>query len=155
MHHSIILILLGILVGASIPLQAAANAKLGQSLGQPLWSAAIALSISALVAFCAIAMTRSPRPPLDTAFQVPAWCWLGGLSGAAFVISGIYLLPKIGAAQFLVATVVGQLILAVVIDHNGWLGVATKPIELNRLIGLALVLVGTALVVSTQPQRSI
>lgn len=134
-----------ILVGATIPLQAAANAKLGESLSQPLWAAFIAFAISGLAVLSVLFLLRAPIPSYGLVSNVPAWSWFGGLGGAIFIASGVYFVPRIGAANFLVATVAGQLVLAAAMDHRGWLGVPMTTIDTKRAIGIAMVLLGAYL----------
>ena len=45
------------------------------------------------------------------------------------------------------ATIAGQLALAVVIDHFGWLGVARSPITASKVLGITLLALGTWFVV--------
>lgn len=134
-----------ICVGSLIALQAAANAKLGQSLAQPLWSALIALTVSATTILIILIGARAPAPTFAAISTAPLWSWFGGLAGATFVTAGILFVPKIGAANFLVATITGQLILAALIDHNGWLGVSTNSLDLKRAAGIGLVLLGAVI----------
>jgi transporter family-2 protein len=42
--------------------------------------------------------------------------------------------------------IIGQLITGVVIDHFGWLGVVTRPIDLTRAIGVLALVVGGYLI---------
>lgn len=139
------LIGLSILVGATIPLQAAANAKLGQTLAQPLWSAFVALALSATSVLVVLVATRAPFPGPPVSGAVPAWSWFGGLAGAVFIATGVYFVPRIGAANFLVATIAGQLVLAALLDHQGWLGLQSVSFDLKRAGGLILVLAGAVI----------
>ena len=52
----------------------------------------------------------------------------GGLIGALYVGSIVWTVRALGAGGLTAATIAGQLALAVVIDHFGWLGVARSPI---------------------------
>jgi len=137
-----VLLAMSVLVGATIPLQAAANAKLGETLSQPLWAAFIAFAVSGLAVLTALLMLRIPVPTSGFVSSAPAWSWFGGIGGAIFISSGVYFVPRIGAANFLVATVAGQLVLAAALDHRGWLGVPVTTIDTKRAIGVAMVLLG-------------
>jgi transporter family-2 protein len=53
----------------------------------------------------------------------------------------------IGAGAVAAATVTGQLVASVIIDRLGILGLEQTPLSASRLIGVALLLVGTYLVV--------
>jgi transporter family-2 protein len=54
--------------------------------------------------------------------------------------------PRIGLASALTLGVAAQLVVAVALDHFGWMGLAAKPIDLSKIAGLALVAVGVVLV---------
>lgn len=46
----------------------------------------------------------------------PWWSYLGGLVGIGFVISGVIFTPKLGGTGWLVASVLGQVIMSQVLD---------------------------------------
>ena len=70
----------------------------------------------------------------------------GGLIGATVVIVGIQAIPSIGAANFSVAIIAGQLFGALLLDHFGWLGLPEHSISAPRLLGAAFLLLGVWLV---------
>jgi bacterial/archaeal transporter family-2 protein len=45
------------------------------------------------------------------------------------------------------ATIAGQLAMAVIVDHFGWLGVARQPVTIARVAGIVLLAAGVFLVV--------
>jgi transporter family-2 protein len=53
----------------------------------------------------------------------------------------------LGAGGLTAATIAGQLAVAMVVDHYGWLGVERSPITVVKLAGLALLAAGTYLVI--------
>jgi transporter family-2 protein len=71
----------------------------------------------------------------------------GGLIGALYVGSIVWTVRALGAGGLTAATIGGQLALAVVIDHYGWLGVARSPITVSKVLGIALLALGTWFVV--------
>ena len=42
--------------------------------------------------------------------------------GAVLIVTTIFLTPRMGTALTLASVTVGQLLMAIVLDHNGWLG---------------------------------
>jgi transporter family-2 protein len=72
---------------------------------------------------------------------------LGGALGAAYVFSALALVSQIGAGGVAAATVTGQLTTSVVLDRIGFLGLEQTPLTLSRVLGVALLLAGTYLVV--------
>ena len=89
---------------------------------------------------------RDPIPSVAVAGRVPWWAFSGGLFGAIFIALAIVLIPKLGAATFIVLLVTGQMLASVTIDHFGWLGLPEHPIDLARLFGTALVIGGCVLI---------
>jgi transporter family-2 protein len=75
------------------------------------------------------------------------YLYLGGALGVIILASTIFLVPKIGAAETFTAIIVGQLAVAVVVDHFGLMSVPIVEVTLVRVAGIALVAVGAYLVV--------
>jgi len=74
------------------------------------------------------------------------YLYLGGVLGVIIVALPIFLVPRIGAAVTLTAIVVGQLTLAMIVDHYGLLSVPKINISYLRIVGIALVALGAYLV---------
>ena len=72
--------------------------------------------------------------------------WLGGVAGVAYITAALVLTPKLGAASFIVCVIAGQMLVSLLIDHFGLMGLAAKPVGLGRLAGVGLILVGMLVV---------
>jgi transporter family-2 protein len=72
----------------------------------------------------------------------------GGLAGALYVGSIVFTVRALGAGGLTALTIAGQLGVAMVIDHFGWLGVERSPITAAKIAGVALLALGTWLVIS-------
>ncbi|WP_109512718.1 DMT family transporter [Pseudomonas ovata] len=134
------------MAGAVIPFQAASNAAVGRALGHPLWAALTSLTLSTIVIIALLLVLRISAPDINRALQGSWWFWIGGVLGAFYVGSAAALIPKLGAAGFLVLVVAGQILVSVIIDHFGWMGLTEKPLSLPRLAGIVLILGGVLLV---------
>lgn len=137
---------LALIAGAVVPLQAASNAALGRELGHPLWAALTSLLVSTVVLIAVIAVLRIPQPSIAEALRGPWWLWIGGLSGVVYVAMATFLTPRLGASNFILFVMVGQVIAAMIIDHFGLLGLAEKPANLTRMAGVLIVLFGLVMV---------
>jgi bacterial/archaeal transporter family-2 protein len=85
---------------------------------------------------------------LSGAAELPWYYTLGGGAvGAAFVIVAIITVPTLGAGGVTAATLAGQLAASLVIDRLGILGLAEREITVGRVAGVAILLLGTYLVV--------
>jgi transporter family-2 protein len=56
-------------------------------------------------------------------------------------------IPRVGASATIILIVAGQLAIGVLIDHFGVFNTLVRPLDLLRVAGLALVLLGAWLVV--------
>ncbi len=72
----------------------------------------------------------------------PWWMYGGGILGTFIVAVSMVVLPKLGASWALLLIVLGQLLIGLLADHFGWLGLVQVPINKERILGTILVLVG-------------
>ena len=70
---------------------------------------------------------------------------VAGAIGIGIVMGIAFALPRIGVAAGLAAVILGQLLVATVVDSLGWGGVAPIPLSLSRIAGLVLLLLATFL----------
>lgn len=140
------LLVLAMLAGALLPLQAGVNAQLRLTVGDPVVAALISFLVgSAALALLALA-SRMPVP-LGAAWAGSAWWhWVGGLLGAVYVVMVILLAPRLGAAPLIAAVVAGQMLASVALDHYALAGFLPHPVSLQRVVGVMLVIGGVALV---------
>ncbi|WP_010138486.1 DMT family transporter [Oceanicola sp. S124] len=138
--------LIAVLAGAAVPFQGGANAALGRALGHPLWATLASLAVSALCILPVLVLLRAPLPVPGGLAGQPKWIWIGGVAGAIYVTAAILLMPKLGAASFMIAVIAGQVVAALVIDWTGGVGLAARPVDPLRLAGTALVLLGAIVV---------
>ncbi len=76
---------------------------------------------------------------------VPWYVFLAGPLGIAIISSIGFAIRRVGVASTLTLIVVSQLVVGVVLDHFGWLTIP-RPVDLQRLIGIAIVFLGTWIV---------
>lgn len=135
-----------VLLGACLSAQPAINAVAARVLGSALFATCISISISfvIIVALC-LAWSRGV-PNLTPVHNLPWWVILGGLIGVVFVAGSLTLAPVLGIAPFFVFVIAGQLAGSTAIDQLGAFGVRVRTVNPLRLLGLAMVFVGAALV---------
>ena len=134
----------GLVTGALLAAQPAINGALARELGSPTGAALVSLLVSTLLVlpFVLLGSGGALAAGVENAAAGPWWLWVGGLSGAVFVVAGLLLAPLIGVALFLSSVVAGQLLAAMAIDHYGLFGVTVHAIDPVRVIGIALVFAG-------------
>lgn len=139
---------LALLMGTLIPAQALMNAKMRTFVLNPMYSSIINFAVGAMLilAVTGVAIALGQAGNWRGAHHAPWWAWLGGLIGASVVLIGILAVPKIGAANYSVAIIAGQLFGALMLDHFGWLGVQQHSISPPRLLGAGLLMIGVWLI---------
>ena len=139
-------LLVCLLAGALMPLQAGVNAQLARWVGHPVTASLVSFAVGTLVLFAYSAATRPPLPTLEALAAAPWWVWGGGLLGSVFVTAAAAFAPRLGAATFISVTIAGQVLVSILLDHFGAVGFAARPVTPLRLLG-ALLLVGGVLLV--------
>ena len=137
---------LGIASGFGLTLQIGMNSKLRTVLQNANTAALISFLVGTAGLIVLLAITRTPMPARDTLASVPTWAWFGGLMGAFYVAISTVVASQLGTASLLGLALCGQLAMALVVDHFGWLGLPEHPITLTRLLGVALLGVGVWLI---------
>ena len=143
-------IVLALLAGAVLPVQGAINGLLRQDLGAPSAVGAVSFFVATLAMVIALMMamafTDQPKPKLAGVSAMPWWAWLGGFAGATYVTTVFTAIPVIGTAAAIGLTVAGQQVASVFVDRYGWFRLPQRPVSGLRLAGVALLLVGVALI---------
>jgi bacterial/archaeal transporter family-2 protein len=136
---------LAILAGAMIAIQSVLNAALGEKTGH-LGSVLILTLVSVSVLLILIRLFPSTADLRQLPGLSQWYLYLGGILGIAILAAPIFLIPRIGATATLSGLVVGQLLLAVLIDHFGAFNVQRVEIDLTRLFGVVLLALGAYLI---------
>ncbi|HEU5156742.1 MAG TPA: DMT family transporter [Streptosporangiaceae bacterium] len=143
-------VVLGLVAGGGLPVQAAINARLRAELDAPLTAAAlsfaVATTVAALVLLILIAARRGTAPRLDRTPAMPWWGWLGGAAAAVYVTVSLLAIPLIGAAATVAVTVAGQQLASAAVDHYGLLRLRRRPVGTARLLGVLALLGGAAFI---------
>lgn len=139
-------VLLTAFTGGLVALQAPINSALGKAIGT--WQAAfLSFAIGTVALAFIAALATGGLGQVGEARHVSWYYLTGGLLGAAYVTSILVTVRTLGAGGIVAATVAAQLAVSVVVDHFGLIGVTKQPITLAKVVGVALLGIGTYLVV--------
>jgi len=138
---------LAVLAGLSNPVQSASNAGLNKTLGQVVLAALViyGVALAGLLA-CAPFLGVSLRGVGGKLAEAPWWAWVGGLCNLCFVLTAALCTQKIGSAMFTVTVACSAVVLSIVLDRFGVMGLEEHPITWMRLLGGAMAVGGIALV---------
>jgi len=139
-------IFLAILAGMAMPTQGVVNSKLAESVSSPVLAAFISFAVGTVALFVYILLTGVPLNDLISAKNAAPVVWIGGFLGAFFVSVMATVVPRRGVALAFSLAIGGQMLVTILIDHFGWLGVPEKPVNLWRVLGAALITIGVILI---------
>ena len=143
-------IVLALLAGAVLPAQGAINGLLRHDIGAPFVVGTISFVVATLamvvVLLVTLALTDAPKPQLSGLAKMPWWGWLGAFCGATYVTTVFTAIPAIGTAAAVGLTVAGQQIASLFVDRYGWFRLPRREISALRFSGVALLLIGVALI---------
>ena len=139
-------VVLTALAGGLVALQAPINSQLGRAAGT-LQAAFLSFAIGTVLLLALAAFARGGLGTVLDARSAPWWALLGGVIGAAYITTVLVTVRSLGAGGVTAATIAGQLTLSLVLDHFGLLNVERQPLTALKLLGVALLALGTWLVV--------
>jgi len=138
-------IVLVLFAGSMIAIQAPTNAMLARAGGSPVLAALISFAVGTVALLCAWLASGS-RPAANNFANLPAYAWFGGMYGAVYVAVAAFAAPRIGLAALITIGIAGQIVMALLLDHFGALGLPREPANLGRIAGALLVVAGVVLV---------
>jgi transporter family-2 protein len=139
MESLIIIILIGLAGGIAVGVQAPLSSIINQRLGslESVFIIHVGGAIAALIPLLFLGWGKLAY------WRTVPWYALGaGSLGLAVIFSMTYMIPRIGVAPALIILLSGQLLIGSVMDHFGLLGTVQRPIDLMRVVGLAVVFFG-------------
>jgi len=135
--------LLAALSGIAMAIQGTLNASLTQKTS--LLSATLVVHIiGTLVALVAVFAWRAPLLKYHW-ISVPWYLYLGGILSVLIVGLVALNISKVGVCNATTAIIIGQVSMAVLIDHFGWFGINRLPWTPSQLLGVALFAAGAKL----------
>lgn len=139
-------LLLALVAGAMMPTQAAINNKMAAFVDSPVLAAFVSFFVGTAALFIYLVATGTPLGNLVSAKNAPAIAWAGGLMGAFFVAAAVTLVPRLGVALTFSLIIAGQMLVTLILDHFGFLGLEQKPISIPRIVGILLITGGVVMI---------
>jgi transporter family-2 protein len=137
-------VVLAVIVGLATAFQPSVNAAFAAHAPSRLHGGLLNFLVGFLAMAVVVVVCRVPVPESSKLAAAPWWAWTGGLIGAFFVTTAIFLVRPMGVANYFAAMIFGQFIGSVLIDHFGLLGMPAHALSWGRVAGLALMAAGIA-----------
>ncbi|AXF63623.1 MULTISPECIES: DMT family transporter [unclassified Leclercia] len=148
---TLIMIILAVIGGATLSIQAAINGQLGSKVGV-FKSAFLTFSVGALITALLIFFFE-PHHAVSL-LDVPKWQLLGAMFGVPYIVIMVLAVQRIGTAVATVAVIFGQLTMSMLIDNFGWLGNDAIPFSMTRLGAVLCLGIALWFIYSSSTQKS-
>ncbi len=148
MFVKVISVLLVVIGGFAVALQAIINGELSKKIGV-IESSLITFAGGAFI--LALLTVFFGTGKLFIAATVPRWQLIGGVLGVIVMATIIVGVVKLGAAVTIFASIAGQLALSIVVDNYGLFGVIRVPFGWQRLLGILLMIAALVLILRSVP----
>jgi transporter family-2 protein len=132
-----------LLAGAGIPLIGVLNSGIARSVGNPFAATAVMFAMAAIVAF-GLTLPLYGHPTLAQLGSAPPISYGAGLLIGFYGLSATIIIPRLGAASFIAYILMAQLLTSAVVDQFGLFGMARRPIDITKLVGLVVIVAGIA-----------
>jgi bacterial/archaeal transporter family-2 protein len=138
-----LVVIIGLIGGVAVGLQAPMGGAMGARIGGT--ASSFIIHLGGLILSSVLLFARSGERIRD--WNTLPWYMLGaGVFGLILYLTISVTQPRLGSAMMIVLIIIGQLAVGVVIDHFGWLGVVTRPVDVSRILGIIALIVGGYLV---------
>lgn len=142
---NVALLILGSLSGAVLTLQSMLNSNLGKRAG--IFGSVLLLTLVSIGTLVILILIFPKTANWQGLPGLSQWhYYLGGVLGVIFLSAPIFLVPQIGATATLTAIVVGQLVFAIIVDHFGLFGAPVQTIDIWRIAGVGMLVLGVIFV---------
>jgi bacterial/archaeal transporter family-2 protein len=140
-------VLMTVAAGGLVAAQAPANNVLSERVGT--WGAVSVNFMVGTILVLLVTFAFAGGFSGEEGARTPPWGYwvIGGVGGAAIVVTTLVAVRELGAGGITAAVISGQLALSVVLDRLGVLGLDERAVTWQKLLGIALLIAGTVLVV--------
>lgn len=138
-----IVILIGILGGLAVGIQATIAGEMGQKIGGS--ASSFIIHLGGLI-FSGIYLFTRKGENIQNWQSLPWYMLAAGVFGLLLYLSLNVTIPRLGGTYAIILIIAGQLLAGLVIDHYGFFGVAIKQIDITRVLGIALFIFGAYLI---------
>jgi transporter family-2 protein len=132
-------ILIGLLGGVAVGLQAPLAGAMGQRVGGT--ASSFIIHISGAV-FSGLWLLLRGGERVREWRSLPWYMLAAGVFGLILYQTISVTLPRLGSTMMVVLIIIGQLVLGVIVDHFGLFGVTQRPADLLRILGIGALILG-------------
>lgn len=138
-----LIIFIGLIGGAAVGFQSPIAGAMGQRVGGIASSFIVHLSG---MLFSLVFLFFRKGENIAGWHRLPWYMLISGIFGVILYQCISLVLPRLGGTLMVTLIIIGQLLVNVIVDHFGWLGVPIHPISLSRVLGVLILMAGGYLI---------
>lgn len=132
-------------IGIALTVQTAINSQLREILYSPLQAGLLSFIVGTILLALLVTFQAAPKPSLETLNHIPWYLWIGGCLGVYAISISIFTAPKLGFLTFSGLVIFGQIVMSMILDQFGWIGVEKNPMNWQRIFGAIIIFLGVIL----------
>jgi len=141
MNSALFPLIIAAVAGIAMAVQGSLNAVLSKFIGLTETTFVVHLT-GTLIVVGALFIFRIGSENLPHWQEAPWYVYLGGVLGVLIIFVVAFALPRAGVAKATTAIIIGQVTMAMLIDHFGLFGIEKAPVSWWKGLGLAFLATG-------------
>jgi bacterial/archaeal transporter family-2 protein len=138
-----LVVIIGLIGGIAVGLQAPIGGSMGARIGGT--ASSFIVHLSGLI-FTSILLLLRGGEKIREWNTLPWYMLIAGIFGLILYLTISVTQPRLGSAMMIVLIIIGQLLIGMVLDHFGLLGVEVRHINLPRVLGMIALVAGAYLI---------
>ncbi len=147
MNNETLLIIIAIIGGIAVSLQGQFMGQVDRQIGTAE-SVFITYGVGALLVGLVMIYLKGGSLGSLISAKLPWYVYTSGILGIIIVGSISFSVPRLGMAKAFTLILLGQFFVAAIVDHFGFFGADVHQIDLKKMAGLVILLIGAVMVVS-------
>ncbi|MBM6628496.1 DMT family transporter [Mammaliicoccus vitulinus] len=135
--------IIAILAGSVLSFESAIYGKLGENIGQ-LETSFYNFLMGTLI--LGILVLFFGKGEMSFVPKAPKWSLLGGILGVIYLTVIVVSVPFVGVGITMTAVIIGQLIMSMVVEHFGWLGIERTRVNKEKIFAVIAMVIALILI---------
>lgn len=135
--------IIAILAGSVLSFESAIYGKLGENIGQ-LETSFYNFLMGTLI--LGILVLFFGKGEMSFVPKAPKWSLLGGILGVIYLTVIVVSVPFVGVGITTTAVIIGQLIMSMVVEHFGWLGIERTRVNKEKIFAVIAMVIALILI---------
>ncbi|ASV68175.1 DMT family transporter [Cytobacillus kochii] len=135
--------ILAVLAGTALSFESAIYGQLGEAIGK-LETSFYNFFMGTLI--MGILWLFFGKGKLSYTMEAPKWSLSGGILGVIYLTAIVISVPFVGVGITMVTVIIGQLIMSMIIEHFGWLGIKQTKINKEKVFAVISMIIALILI---------